>query len=204
VYLHDTYAEYVESVNATWALEWAGKIDSARYSSPEEYFKCDNPWLVLRLLTDHDKQAHRTSRIAELLAANDMDAEIVVDIMGGAVKAIEKFQADIGLVKSAIVENNGVGIIITKHRNDFPRYSEYIMRPDINFSIRVTNTEHGKREIRVGCNIWKPKTNINIGKIMNDLFPNNGGGHPGIGGAIVEENEYDSALDKIWAELIKG
>ena len=203
IYLGDADPDYVESVNSTWAIEWAGKIDSAKYESPDEYFKCANPWLVLRLFTDHDKQAHKTARIAELLAHHDFDADIVVDIIGGAQKAIEKFQHDINLVGPAIVENGGVGIIVTRHRNDFPRYAEYIVRPDIDFSIRVTNTERDKREIRVGHNIWKPKSNKDIGRIMADLFPDSGGGHPGVGGAIVEENEYSDSLDKIWAELTR-
>lgn len=203
IYLQDTCDDYQESLNTTWAISWTGKIDSAKYDGISEYYNCNNPWLVLRLFTDHDKQAHRTARIAELLAQYDLDAQIVVDIIGGADKAIEKFQSDIKSVERAIVENHGVGIIITRHRNDFPRYSEYIMRPDIKYSIRVTNAEHG-REIKVGRNIWHPKMDStkDIGRIMADLFPDNGGGHAGIGGAIVSEPLYEDALNKIWEKLV--
>lgn len=196
IYLSDNDPNYVESVNTTWALSWTGKIDSAKYESSDEYYNCDNPWLILRLLTDHDKQAHRTARIAELLAHNDMDAQKVVDIIGGTRKTVEKFQSDIKATEQAIVVNGSVGLIITRHRNDFPRYAEYICRPDINLSIRVTNLE-GKREVRVGKNPWAPKNNIDIGAIMAEVCPGNGGGHPGVGGAIVDESEYHSVIDRI-------
>lgn len=196
VYLTDTDKSYTESVNTTWALSWVGRIDSAKYSSAIEYYNCDNPWLILRLLTDYDKQAHRTARIAELLAHNDMDAQRVVDIIGGTKKIVDKFQSDIRSTEPAIVVSGSVGLIITRHRNDFPRFAEYICRPDIKFSIRVTNLDGG-REIRVGKNPWHPKNDIDIGAIMAEICPNNGGGHPGVGGAIVEEDEYQGVIDRI-------
>ena len=194
------------SLNMVEAVKWADIIDSASYKSLDEYIEASSPWLQLRLLIEDYKKDHISARIVELLCNYGFDAGLVVEIIGGINPIMQAFRKKVDSVKGAlVVSDGGIGHIITPHQNDFPRYSEFYVRPDIKYSIRSFEVDKkGTRKVSVGFNNWGGFENkINIGKTLKDIFPTGAGGHFDVGAAFCDESEVHENINKI-VSVLKG
>lgn len=196
--------EYRESIAESAAIGWASKIDSAGYKTKDEYYDCSSAWMQMRLFIEDGKKDQKSARIVELIVNHKFDANKVVDILGGVNGVVFKFKERINKTKGAIVVNGNIGLIITKNKNDYPRYSEFIVRPDIEYSIRVTNSnEENVKRISVGINPWIKfdRQMINIGGTLREIFGSRSGGHPTVGGAMCKEDDLQERLDVLFVKL---
>lgn len=85
------------------------------------------------------------------------------------------------------------------------RFYVYTKFPQASYSLNLKVVEEGKVRFGFGSNIFHPeRRKVNIGSICKEVgkkFHGTGGGHDGVGGIIVMEDECDQAIDYILKKL---
>lgn len=189
-------------------LWMADMIDSGEYNSVEQIFRDKNPMMRLRAYLE--KVYHATSemaccRIVEVIANSNMNIEEALFKLKIGTYYVTELEKNALQIKDSIVVVKNISIVRQKRMNQFPRYSEYFVLPDIKYSLRITPVGNKNIYIQLGFNNWQKKSNkFNIGKMfteMQDKYIIHGGGHFNVGAASLKEENLEQFIDKITETL---
>lgn len=193
------YKKYGSENKYNELIEDVDMIDSCGYSSVNQIFKDTNSIMLinayLEVASPNDMSI---CRIVEMINSCDLDiyeAAYLLMINSYYVKELEK---NANKIKNAIVISKKISIVNQKNTNQYPRYSEYLLYPEVKYAIRITNIGNGNLKIGIGYNKWhNEKNELNLGKICYPDVTKSWGGHFNIGSGVIHEDNLNSFVDMI-------
>jgi hypothetical protein len=183
----------------------ADMIDSASYKSVSQIFYDKSPAMILRAYLERMFPSEMTyCRIVERIRGCNMnikEALFTLRIGSFYVRELEKNALQI---KHLVVISNKISIVNQKRKNQFPRYAEFLVFPNIKYSIRLTSVGNDNSYFQIGYNNWQKEPNeINIGKTVSEIDFAIGGGHYNVGAGTVKEENVNKLIDTISIHLNK-
>lgn len=185
-------------------VEWADKIDSARYASVEEAILGEAPALRVRASlaagngSDFSKQLFNELRVstlhqvAELPLVRERSEEVLSKVAAG----LEHFGRAVRL------DAGGVAVFdVTSHKNVMiSRYAPYYFFPEARYSVGVVRSLRSAK-ITAMRNPWREFPSIELGKIFENF---GGGGHQRVASVILladRAHEANFVLAQIVSEI---
>lgn len=180
-------------------IEDVDVIDSCSYKSVNEIFKDTKPIMVLNAYIEqmfpNDMVYCRIVEMINSCNLNIFEANYLMRINSYYVKELEKSAMKI---KNSIVISKWISIVNQKRENQYPRYSEYLVNPELKYCIRITNIGNGNVKVSIGYNKWHIlKNEFNIGKTIGFDYVQQSGGHFNVGSALMKETYVDRFIDDI-------
>jgi len=175
-------------------------VDSAGYSDPKLIFNDESPIMILRAYLEkiipHDMSY---CRIVEILNECNLDIDAALYVMKIDKSYVKIIRDEAFKAKEHLVVNNNMSILRQRRPNQFPRYCEYLIIPNIKYCIRLTKVDGQNVYFQIMCNKWHVTPNeINIGKSLSKIkFLNKAGGHFHVGGGVVKEDDVEKLLDEL-------
>jgi len=172
------------------AKEWVNTIDACKYPNVEFIFESDHPAMTLnRFIKNTFPHDMIYCRIAEVLARTNLDFQKTIDVLG--LDPVELINRELEGCKRTwafmCVHDTNIAVVFEKRAGEYPRYAEFYMRHNLDYSIRQLDTGNGKCQIEIGYNPFLHEENlIDIGKYMRDnKLLQTGGGQHNIGGGVM-------------------
>lgn len=177
-------------------------IDSCKYNSIKQIFQDKSQPMILRAFLEKAFPAEMTyCRIVEVLANSGLDfcdALYKLKIDSSHVRELEKNAIQI---KNSIIKNKNISIVNQRRKEQFPRYSEYLIDQNIKYAIRLTPVGNNNIYFQIGYNMWHSDPNkFNISKMLTSFVGKlivNGGGHFNVGAGIVKEANIEKLIDEM-------
>ena len=179
-------------------------IDKANYEDLETIFEDKHPLMLIRAYLECNYPANMTyCRIVEVLKNTGLDCVEANKRLGIDDSCISDLQAKAKKVSRYMEVYNNFSVIRQLRPNQYPRYVEYRIKPDIKYSIRFTAIAGDKLYLQVGYNKWhKISNNIHIGQMLSEFkYLIRGGGHYNVGGGILNQKDAEKFLDDISLKL---
>ena len=179
-------------------------IDKALYEDLETIFEDTHPLMLIRAYLECYYPANMTyCRIAEVLANSNLDCVEANKRLGIDDSCILELREKAKKVSRYMEVYNNISVIRQLRPNQYPRYVEFRIRPDIKYSIRFTSISGDKLYLQIGYNKWhKEANNIHIGQLLHGFkYMIRGGGHYGAGGGIMNQRDAEKFLDDISIKL---
>jgi hypothetical protein len=93
---------------------------------------------------------------------------------------------------------SGCSVVNQSRQNQYPRYAEYFVRPDIEYAVRVSLSGPHQKYIQIGYNQWLGRGNaINLGEFMRNLSYVKGGGHFNVAAGVIQNEDEQKFLDDV-------
>ena len=168
-------------------VEWARRIDGARYDSVEEAVLGDDP--ALRFLVE----SLRSKSLAEVAASQHV-AKNYQSVRRALLSGQRLFR------KASRIENDG---IVVFHVEDMgkallSRYAPYLDYPKARYSVGIMDTGHGTK-ITAMRNPWRRFRSVPLGKIFSQY---GGGGHQRVASVLLKDTqEAKRTLGSILSDL---
>ena len=174
-------------------------IDSAGYKSVSQIFKDTSPIMILRAyLESIDPNDMIYCRIVEMIASCNMNIKEAIYLLRINSYYVKDLTRSAMKIKGSMVISKWVSVTNQRRKNQFPRYAEYLVCPQVKYAIRITNLPNHQVNIDVGYNKWHElKNEINIGKLIKFDYVKVGGGHFNVGGCIISEDLVNRFIDDI-------
>ena len=178
-------------------VEWAEKIDSARYESVEEAILGDAPALrinrsiLLEPGADYARylckelRTHPLDYVASLNEVKTRQDEVERRTHAGLKQVEKRFTMEPGAVATFEAEQTQNEMI--------NRYSAYYFAPDARYSVGIIHSEEGTA-ITAMRNPWREFPSIELGKIFARF---GGGGHQRVGSIFIPKNELQRVPDVV-------
>jgi hypothetical protein len=190
-------------------VEWADKIDSARYASVEEAILGDAPALRIRASLaaangqEFSKQLVNELRfstldsVAELPLVKERAEEVQSKIAAGLERFARSSRLDRGdIVAFDVTSEKGVMI---------SRYAPYHFFPEARYSVGVVRSPSGAK-ITAMRNPWREFPSVHLGTIFEDLGKTfesvGGGGHQRVASVILSHDQVQGAAP-ILAHIVR-
>jgi len=200
--LVDEMFERYFSFRSVDTLTTVQMIDSAGYPNVPFIFKDTSPLMVLRAYLEKILPSEMMyCRLVEVIAACNLDVEKALfrmRIESSHVNDLEKLARQI---RGSMTVCNKLSIVNQKRSNQFPRYSEYLIRPELKYQLRFTPMGMNKFNFQIGFNNWQSEANqFNIGKMLMAMQGNHivkGGGHFNVGAGVVMDDNIEGFIDEV-------
>ena len=178
-------------------VEWAEKIDSARYESVEEAILGEAPALrinrsiLLEPGADYARylckelRTHPLDYVAALNEVKTRQDEVERRTHAGLKQVEKRFTMEPGAVATFEAEQTQNEMI--------NRYSAYYFAPDARYSVGIIHSEEGTA-ITAMRNPWREFPSIELGKIFARF---GGGGHQRVGSIFIPKNEAQRVPDVV-------
>jgi len=168
-------------------VEWARRIDGARYDTPEEAVLGDAPALRINQSFLHDSSSEYCRYLVESLriktlaavAASEMVRERYVSVRKAMRRGQKLFST------SSRVEGNGIVVFQLPKRAEktlVSRYAPYLAYPDARYSVGVSPHGDGAK-ITAMRNPWRRFKSVPLGQIFRHY---GGGGHQRVASVLVK------------------
>ena len=180
-------------------ISMTNMIDSASYPDVKFIFESDHPLMILRAYLEMAFPSDMTySRIVEVIVASGCDVE----------KSLRKMRIDCSNVRNIcnlasksskdMLLFGSCSVVQQTRQNQYPRYSEYYVKPEIEYAIRMSLSGPRQKYIQIGHNQWCGKKNsVNLGEFMRKLPYVKGGGHFNVAAGIIRNEDEDKFLDDV-------
>ncbi|MFL6386743.1 MAG: hypothetical protein ACJ71U_04590 [Terriglobales bacterium] len=178
-------------------VEWAEKIDSARYESVEEAVLGEAPALKInrsilfepgadyaRFLCQ-ELRTHPLTYVAALDAVKSRQDEVGRRIRAGLKQVEKRIRIEPGAV-ATFEASQGKDEMIN-------RYSAYYFAPDVRYSVAIIHSEEGTA-ITAMRNPWREFPSVGLGRIFEKF---GGGGHQRVGSIFIPKNEPQRVPDVV-------
>ena len=189
-------------------LNMTDMIDTASYHDVDFVFNSKHPMMILRAYLENIKLSvdNTYSRIVESVHSNSFNFDNVLFSLGIDDSEIYTLRKTAFKISKRMTINVNVSISYCNTLYEFPRYSEYFVNKDLPFSIRVMNLGGGRTLFDVSMNPWsKHSDEVHIGNFLSSLtYPFSGGGHKGVGGAVVNGSDVDQCINEVTNYLNGG
>lgn len=178
-------------------VEWAEKIDSARYESVEEAILGDAPALKINrsILFEpgadfarslcQELRAHPLNYVAALDAVKTRQDEVERRIRAGLKQVEKRIRMEPGAVATFEAEQSADEMI--------NRYSAYYFAPDARYSVGVIHSEEGTA-VTAMRNPWREFPSVELGQIFAEF---GGGGHHRVGSVFIAKNQSQRVDDVV-------
>lgn len=176
-------------------------IDSADYPDVKYVFENQSPLMILMSYMENTyPNPHTFNRIVEVVAHSHMDfrkANYILEINPQQVMSTKLNR--VAECKRHMVIVGDLSVVNQKRPDQFPRYSEYMVRPETKYQVRLTPASNNKTYLQLGANLWGDQKNrINVGKALRSMeILHKGGGHFNVGGGVFDTELKDKVLIKL-------
>ena len=175
-------------------------IDSCGYKSIDQVFKDVKPIMVLRAYLEQISPNETTymiyCRIVEIINMCNLDIDDAIYRLRISSYYVKELEKNAMKIKNSMVLSEKISIVNQKNIHQFPRYAEFLVSPDIKYSIRTMNIGNNYLKISIGYNRWhKEKNQFNLGKIRNFDLVKQWGGHYNIGSGVILESNINEFID---------
>jgi hypothetical protein len=178
-------------------VEWAEKIDSARYESVEEAILGDAPALRINCSILLEPGAEYARFLCKELRNRPLDYVAALDeVKMRQDEVVRRTRAGLKQVEKRItMEPGAVATFEAEQTQDeiINRYSAYYFAPDARYSIGIIHSEEGTA-ITAMRNPWREFPSVELGKIFARF---GGGGHQRVGAILIPKNESQRVPDVI-------
>jgi hypothetical protein len=178
-------------------VEWADKIDSARYESVEEAILGDAPALKINRSILFEPGAEYARFLCKELRNHSLDHVAALDEVKIRQDEVERrVRAGLKQVEKHItMEPGAVATFEAEQAKDevIDRYSAYYFAPDARYSIGIIHSEEGTA-ITAMRNPWREFPSIGLGKLFAAF---GGGGHKRVGAIFIPKNESQRVPDVV-------
>jgi hypothetical protein len=184
-------------------VQWAEKIDAAKYSSVKEAILGDAPALkIARTLSGEDESGPGYAKylLGEL---RDHDLQYVAalkEVTSREDRARRGILSGLERVKTKLrLEKGGIAVFDARPgRNQvISRYAPYYFKPEARYSIAVVRSEEGIR-ITAMRNPWRNFRSISLGRAFAKF---GGGGHERVGAVQLSANRRNRVRDVVQSLL---
>jgi hypothetical protein len=172
-------------------VQWADKIDRARYKSPLEAVSTREPArrLALSLATDRTTDYHST--LIRLLCITSMEQVVLrPECQNQCRIGVQRYEKGLKIMESSAKLDHDV-VMYSLNLDDeiIDRMMPYYLFPEANFSLGIVR-QRGQLKVTCNSNPWIVPRGVHVG----DLFSNvGGGGHRDVGSVIVLDGEQKQA-----------
>jgi len=181
----------------TEMVEWAEKIDSARYSSVEEAILGDAPALRINRSILLEPGAEYARFLCKELRSRPLSDVAALDEVKTRQDEVERrTRAGLKEVEKHItMEPGAVATFEAELAKDemINRYSAYYFAPDARYSVGIIHSEEGTA-ITAMRNPWREFPSIELGKTFARF---GGGGHQRVGAIFIPKNESQRVPDVV-------
>jgi len=178
-------------------VEWAEKIDSARYASVEEAILGDAPALRINRSILLEPGAEYARFLCKELRSRPLSDVAALDEVKTRQDEVERrTRAGLKEVEKHItMEPGAVATFEAELAKDemINRYSAYYFAPDARYSVGIIHSEEGTA-ITAMRNPWREFPSIELGKIFARF---GGGGHQRVGAIFIPKNESQRVPDVV-------
>ena len=181
-------------------------IDNADYPNIEWIFENTEPLMVLRAYLDIMTPLNIIySRIVETIVSSKFDFEKALFQLDLDSSIVEKLKERALSIKTSMVISKDISIVHQNRIDQYPRYSEFLVKPDLKYFLRFSRLGGNRIKASIGYNKWCDKPNdINIGEMISPIaYLINGGGHFNVGSATLYQNDVERFVDEISVQLNK-
>jgi len=178
-------------------VEWAEKIDSARYASVEEAILGEAPALKINrsILFEpgadyarslcQELRNYSLEQVAALAPVKTRQDEVERRIRAGLKRVEKRIRMEPGAVATFEAEQSKDEMI--------NRYSAYYFAPAARYSIGIIHSEEGTA-ITAMRNPWQEFPSVGLGRIFEKF---GGGGHQRVGSIFIPKNESQRVPDVV-------
>jgi hypothetical protein len=186
-------------------VEWADRIDSARYASVEEAIFGTQPALRINLsLAGRDGQAY-FSNLVKLLKCETLDDVAALPEVQARSEHAESLMR-VGMdrfVKGSRLEHSGIAVFDVDSTDVIiSRYAPYYLFPEARYSVGIVKSLNGA-SIKAMRNPWREFPSVQLGEIFSRF---GGGGHQRVGALVLTKERVPEAsliLGQIISEIRK-
>lgn len=175
-------------------------IDGSEFDSTKFIFTDTHPLMVLRAYLERSFTSEMIyGRIIEMMCNTHFNIKKAIYQLKINTDCVSELRKEAESISKEILVVGDLSIVRQRKPNKFPRYSEFYMRPETKYSLRLTLINSERYHIHIGFNKWCGQPNeINIGSVLSKIpYLIKGGGHYGVGGGIIEEKYIDTLLDDL-------
>jgi len=174
-------------------------IDSGSYPDAKFVFESDHPLMILRAYLETLFPSDMAySRIAECIALNNANMNIVIKKLGIDYQCVKNIKNIANKISKDVLKFGRCSTVYQTRRDQFPRYSEYFLIPEIEYAVRISLSGPRLKYVQVGHNPWCKKNNkINVGEFLRNLPYCRGGGHFSVGAGVIKNEDEEKFLDDV-------
>lgn len=187
-------------------VEWADKIDSARYSSVSEAILGDAPALRISSSLALKNEPSYCELLVKALRYQTLDdVARLPEVMEKSERAQSMIKTGLRQFAGACrLEDGGVAVFDVRGTDDaiISRYSPYYFFPEARYSLGVMRFSNGAK-ITAMRNPWREFPSIFLGKIFEKF---GGGGHQRVGSVMLSgerANEAETVLKQLLHQIRK-
>ena len=175
-------------------------IDGSEFESTKFIFTDTHPLMVLRAYLERSFTSDMIyGRVVEMMCNTHFNIKKAIYQLKIGIDCVNELRKEAESIQKEMLIIGDLSIVRQRKPNKFPRYSEFYVRPETRYSLRLTLINSERYHIQMGFNKWHNQSNeINIGSILSRIpYLIKGGGHYGVGGGIIEEKYIDNLLDDL-------
>lgn len=186
-------------------VDWADKIDSARYKSVEEAIFGDAPALQIYRCLGFKNSRELSKDLVRKLRTHTLDEVAQLpEVQARYRQVMSMTKGSLNKVKKSIrLEEDGIAVFEMDAKNiNINRYAPYYFYPEAKYSISLLRTDGGVK-ITAMRNPWREFPSANIGEAFERF---GGGGHQRVGSVLLQGDkakEANELLKKV-IDTIKG
>ncbi len=186
-------------------VDWADRIDSARYASVEQAIFGKEPALQINLSLAGDDGAEYCTNLLKLLKSETLEyVAALPQVQEKSAHAESLIRAGMRrFVKGSRLEADGIVVYIVDSADVIiSRYAPYYIFPDARYSVGLMISPDGA-SIRAMRNPWREFRSVPLGEIFSRF---GGGGHQRVGAVIFPLERAAEArpiLEQILSEMRK-
>jgi hypothetical protein len=174
-------------------VEWADKIDSARYTSVAEAILGDTSALRIRASLAAGEGREFSKQLVEKLRINTLDQVAELSLVKERAREVQsKIAAGLERFASAVKLDEGEIVVfdVTTQKNVMlSRYAPYHFFPEARYSAGVVRSPNSAK-ITVMRNPWREFPSVDLGKILEK---EGGGGHERVASVILSGDRVEQA-----------
>jgi hypothetical protein len=183
-------------------VEWAHRIDGARYDSVEEAVLGDAPALRINFSFLRDSSPEYCSFLVESLRAKSLEEVSASSRVADQYKSVRKaIQSGQRLFRKAShMEKDGIVVFDVQQAGDavLSRYAPYLAYPKARYSVGIMESDDGAK-ITAMRNPWRRFKSVPLGQIFSQY---GGGGHQRVASVLLKDaQEAKRTLGSILNDL---
>ncbi|MDE3154299.1 MAG: hypothetical protein KGN76_04315 [Acidobacteriota bacterium] len=172
-------------------VEWATRIDAARYRSVDEVFEAKSPALAINLALSQIEDLKDCGRLVRHLKTHDLEETSALPVVRTHadrarrlfLEGMKRFRRGAKLVDDIVVFDVDAGKAMVS------RYAPYRVFPDARYSAGIVRTGDTVK-ITAMRNPWREFKSVPLGKIFRQV---GGGGHQRVASVVLKASDVPRA-----------
>jgi hypothetical protein len=195
------FAKEATLEDVAYAVYLVDMVDAAEYSSADYVFMSMEPIMkIKRYIDEYAKPNTKESlnRVVNLIVENEFDLKLVCESLNFNHRGcqIRMLRAATTYGVKATIEDGVAFYDIESNLVEPPRYSEYFVYDNIKAGVRVRYSDNNTCYVSIGVNPWGKKYG-HVGEFIRNLQYVKGGGHAGVGGLTIHEDDLKTLREDV-------